>query len=206
MQQKVFIVDDDPAIRDGLAELLCAVGFRVEAFASGEAFLAAYSHERRGCLLLDISMPGLSGLQVQTELNARGLDIPVVFLSAHGDIALAVEAMRAGALDFMEKPVSGNTLIKRVNEALHLDRERHRAKVGNEDLLARRKRLTPREREVMALVVAGLSSKAIARELGLSHRTIEVHRTHIMQKMGAQNVPELVKLAARLNSEPQFQE
>ena len=125
MQQKVYIVDDDAAIRDGLADLLCAVGFQVE------AFLAAFSDERRGCLLLDISMPGLSGFEVQAQLKARGLDIPVVFLSAHGDITLAVEAMRAGALDFMEKPVSGNTLIKRVNEALHVDRERHSARVGN---------------------------------------------------------------------------
>lgn len=200
MSQTVFIVDDNDAMRDSLTQLLESVGLRVESHASGEAFLAHCQMDEPGCLILDMAMPGLSGLEVQAELVRRGLDLPILFLTGHGDIPMAVKALKAGATDFLEKPIQGNDLLRRVQHALALDAERRQARAAAQDLQARLDRLSPREQEVMSLVVGGLSSKEIARNLGLSHRTVDVHRTHIMQKMGAANLAELVKLAAQGNA------
>jgi len=199
MNPTIFIVDDDEAMRDSLSQLLESAGQRVEVHADGPSFLAVYSADQPGCLLLDMAMPSMTGLEVQAALKARGLDIPILFLTGHGDIPLAVRAVQGGAVDFLEKPVPGAVLIERVKRALNLDEERRRLQGRARDILARHARLSKRENEVMALTVSGLTSKEIARELGISPRTVEVHRTHVMHKMGADNVAELVNLAAYCN-------
>ncbi len=192
----VFLVDDDEALREALCQLLEGAGWQVECHADGPAFLLDYRDERPGCLLLDIAMPGLSGLDVQQALKQRGLMIPIVFLTGHGDIPMAVAAIQAGAVDFLEKPVEGPALIKRVRRALELDRERRAGQAEVCDARLRYAQLSGREREVLMLVGSGLSSKQIARKLGLSHRTVEAHRANVMRKMGARSLAELLNRAA----------
>jgi len=196
MNQTVFIVDDDEAMRDALTQLLEAVGLRVETYADGPAFLAVYGKGRPGCLLLDMAMPGMTGLEVQAELKVRSLMIPIIFLTGHGDIPLAVRALQAGAVDFLEKPILGDTLLERVQRALKLDKEWGQEQSRIQLLKACYARLSSREREIMALMVTGLTSKEIAQQLGISPRTVEVHRTHVTHKMGAANLAELVNMAA----------
>jgi two-component system response regulator FixJ len=200
MSQTVFIVDDDAAIRDALTQLLETASLQVESHADGSAFLAAYAEDRPGCLLLDIAMPGMSGLEVQAALRARGLAIPIVFLTGHGDIPLAVRALQAGAVDFLEKPIQGAMLLERVHRALKLDQELGQAKGRSQAIQQRHARLSSREREVMALAVSGLTCKEIAQKLSISPRTVEVHRTHVMHKMGAANLAELVNMATCCNA------
>jgi two-component system response regulator FixJ len=196
MNPTVFVVDDDAAMRDALAQLLETAGLRVETHADGPAFLVAYEADRPGCLLLDMAMPGMTGLEVQAELNAHGLAIPIIFLTGHGDIPMAVRAVQAGAVDFLEKPIQGAALLERVQRALALDAEWRHTLGRTQAIRQRCANLTSRERECMALAVSGLTSKEIARELGISPRTVEVHRTHVMHKMGAANMAELVNMAA----------
>jgi two-component system response regulator FixJ len=192
----VFVVDDDEALREALTQLLENAGLAVEAFAAGPAFLAAYEEGRPGCLLLDVAMPGMSGLEVQAELKQRDLKIPIVFLTGHGDIPMAVKAVQSGATDFLEKPFHADVLVERIQKALALDVECRQMEQQSSSIRQRHDQLTSREREVMALVVDGFSSKEIAIELGISFRTVEVHRTHVMHKMAAGNLAELVNLAA----------
>jgi RNA polymerase sigma factor (sigma-70 family) len=195
MSQTIFVVDDDAAMRDSLTQLLEAAGLEVETHAAGPDFLAAYAENRPGCLLLDMAMPGMTGLEVQAALKSRGFAIPILFLTGHGDIPLTVRALQAGAVDFLEKPIQGTTLLDRVQRALRLDEEMRQAEDRVQAIQQRFERLSVREREVMALMVSGLTSKEIARELGISPRTVEVHRTHVMHKMAATNLPELVNMA-----------
>lgn len=199
MSPTVFVVDDDEAMRDALSELLESAGLRVEVHADGTSFLAACDKDRPGCVLLDMAMPGMSGLEVQAALKARGMQVPIVFLTGHGDIPMAVEAVQAGAVDFLEKPVQGAVLIERVQRALKLDEEWRETQAHIQDIRQRYSHLSKREKEVMALTASGLTSKEIARELGISPRTVEVHRTHVMHKTGAANVAELVNMAACCN-------
>ncbi|MDO9220303.1 MAG: response regulator [Thiobacillus sp.] len=196
MNSTVFVVDDDDAMRDALAQLLEAAGLQVEIHANGSDFLAAFGENRPGCVLLDMAMPGMTGLEVQAALKARGWAIPILFLTGHGDIPMAVQAVQAGAADFLEKPVDGATLLERVQRALKLDQEWRQIRETAQAIQLRHARLSPRECEVMTLAVTGLTSKEIAQQLGLSPRTVEVHRTHVMHKMGATNLAELIKLAA----------
>jgi FixJ family two-component response regulator len=184
----VFLVDDDPAVRDALTFLLNTAGFRVEAFGSGEEFLESIRPGRSGCIILDMTMPGMSGFDVQTGLAARHVQLPVIFLTAHGSIPLSVQALKAGAADFLEKPADGAALIERVRNALagDADAARVRERFGQ---------LTGREREIMAHVAAGLSNKEIARRLDISHRTVEVHRARLLEKMGARSAVELAAMA-----------
>jgi two-component system response regulator FixJ len=195
MNPTVFVVDDDFAMRDALVQLLEASDLQVESHADGPAFLAAYGQGRPGCLLLDMAMPGMTGLQVQAELNARGLTVPILFLTGHGDIPMAVRAVQSGAVDFLEKPIQGAALIERVQRALALDQESRQSQGQIQAVQQRYSRLSPREREVMALAVSGLTCKEIAKKLDLSPRTVEVHRTHIMHKMAASSLAELVHMA-----------
>jgi RNA polymerase sigma factor (sigma-70 family) len=194
-QPTVFLVDDDDTVRNALALLLRTAGYATESYASARAFLDAYSAERPGCLVLDLTMPEINGLELQQALTAKGIDIPIIFLSGHGDIASSVQAIKAGAVDFLQKPVASEVLLARVVEALAEDAQHREQARKRADFLARLKRLTPREREILRLVMNGLTSKDIARQLTISHRTVEVHRLRIMQKLGAKTLPELIAVA-----------
>jgi len=190
----VFIVDDDAAVRDALKFLLRSVGHPVEAFASAVDFLAAYRDDRPGCLVLDIRMPGMSGLELQAQLNERRSMLPIIFITGHGDVPMAVEAMQSGAMDFIQKPFRDQDLIDRINQALEKD-AKNRASLGELTLIRERlTSLTPREREVMDLVVHGKANKVIAGDLDLSQRTVEIHRSRVMEKMLATSLAHLVRM------------
>lgn len=192
----VFIVDDDPAVRDSLELLLETDGLATESHDSAEAFLAAYGGRRPACLILDVRMPQMSGPELQAELIRRGFKLPIIFLTAHGDIPMTVRAMKAGAKDFLTKPIDGTELLERVHAALK-DEEDIASQRRTYDRACRcLEELTQREHEVMMLALAGLTNKAIARQLGISHRTVELHRSHILQKTGAANMLELAQLAS----------
>lgn len=193
----VFVVDDDQAVRDGLRALLETSGYEVEASPSAEAFLAAFDASRPGCLVLDVRLPQMTGLELQAELARRGSTLPIVFLSAHGDIPMTVAAMRAGASDFLTKPVDGALLVEKVEAAL---RTGSAQAAGAQAAQARLGSLTEREREVMDLAVGGLTNKEIAQALGISHRTVEVHRGRVMQKTRAAHLLELAQLVATARS------
>ena len=192
----VFVVDDDPAVRDSLSLLLETEGLAVECHESAESFLSAYRDDRPGCLILDVRMHPMSGPELQAELVRRGNPIPIIFLTAHGDIPMTVRAMKAGARDFLTKPINGTELLDRVHAVLRSEHERQ----NEQEMLAReRKRLeelTQREHEVMMLALAGRANKAIAKQLGISYRTVEIHRSHILQKTGTANMLELAQLAS----------
>ena len=195
LQQWIFLVDDDTAVRDAIKFLLETVGYQVASFSSAQAFLDAYMPDQPGCLLSDINMPGMDGLTLQQELLKRGIDIPTIFLTGHGDIAMAVAAMRKGAMHFLEKPVDDQLLLKCLAEALTLDALKRDEIVRKDTVTERWKGLTPREQEITLLVVKGLSNKEIARQLQISHRTVEIHRSRMMHKMQADSIPELVNMA-----------
>jgi len=197
-EARVFIVDDEEAVRDSIGLLLRSVGLRAQGFPDARAFLDAYRPEQPGCLVLDIRMPRMSGLELQQELNRRGWGIPVIFISGHGDVPMAVEAMRAGAVDFLQKPFKDDELIRRVQKALDQDERLREQLSGREQIRARFDALTPREREIAARLVAGEANKVIAIELSLSERTVELHRAHIMQKMEARGLAQLVQMLMRL--------
>jgi len=193
--QTVFIVDDDAAVRDGLAMLLETAGLSAKTYASAHEFLDALDPAQPGCLLLDVRMPQMSGPELQDELNRRGSLLPIIFLTAHGDIATTAQAFKAGASDFLTKPVDSPTLLKCVHAALEKSARLKRQAATTQAQRARIRMLTEREREIMALVVAGQPNKKIARQLGISHRTVEIHRTRVMQKTGAANLLELSHIA-----------
>jgi len=195
----VFVVDDDAAVRKAVALLLKSVSLPVETFESGRDFLDAFDPERPGCLVLDLRMPGPSGLDVQEELRRRGSSLPIVFITAHGDVPNAVQAMQAGAVDFIQKPFRDQDLLDRVHKALEIEARTREEGQDRAVLRERLERLTPREREVMARVVDGQANKAIAYDLEVSERTVEIHRSRVMSKMEARSLAELVRMAVRLN-------
>ncbi|MEO1201661.1 MAG: response regulator transcription factor [Pseudomonadota bacterium] len=190
----VFVVDDDPAIRFAMQALMDSVGLSHEIFGSGDDFLAAVDDERAGCLVLDIRMPGLGGLELQQELLNRGNTLPIIFITGHGDVPMAVEAMQKGAVDFIQKPFRDQDLLDRIGEALKADREQREARSANAVVAERVAKLTNREREVFDLVVTGKPNKVIAYELGVSQRTVEIHRARVMEKMQARSLADLVKM------------
>jgi FixJ family two-component response regulator len=192
----VFVVDDEPAIRDSLAMLLRSVGLATRTFDGAQAFLDAFQPVPNACLLADVRMPGMSGLELQETLRSRGLKVPVIVLTGHGDIAMAVRAMKAGAADFIEKPYNDQVLIDAVHRALAASRSPQPSLAADRaGIEARLGTLSPREREVMQLVIEGKPNKVIATRLGLSTRTVEVHRAKVMEKMAAGSLAELVRMA-----------
>ena len=193
----VFVVDDDPRVRDALTTLLASAGLEVAAFASATAFLEADKPDAPACLLLDLDLPDISGLELQKELLERQAP-PIVFLTGHGDIPSSVKAMKAGAVEFLSKPVGDDELLSAIDAAIALDRTARSQRAELSELKRRYERLTPREREVLPYVVAGLANKVTASELGTSVVTIAIHRGHIMRKMGARSLAELVRLADKL--------
>jgi FixJ family two-component response regulator len=195
----VFVVDDDGGVRQSLTNLIRSVGLRVEAFASAQEFLRSKRPDMPGCLVLDVRLPGLSGLDLQKRMVEAHVDIPIIFITGHGDIPMTVRAIKAGAVEFLTKPFRDQDLLDAIQQALERDRTARAQREGIEELRSRFDSLTPREREVMALVVTGLLNKQIAGELGTSETTVKIHRHQVMEKMGAGSLAELVRMADRLN-------
>jgi len=190
----VMVVDDDSGVRNAMRSLLKSVGLSSALYSSAQEFVAAYDPQQPGCLLLDIRMPGMSGMELQQELNLRGAVIPVIFMSGHADIPMAVEAMQHGAFDFLQKPFRDQDLLDRIQRAIAKDGERRVALGERTRIKSRLESLTDREREVLDLMTQGKQNKMIAQDLGVSPRTIEIHRARVMEKMDAQSVAELVRM------------
>ncbi len=197
-QQTVFIVDDDPGVREALCFLYKSVNLDAEAFATAEEFLNAYNPQRSGCLILDVRLPGMSGFGLMQELSARKITLPIIMITGHGDVTMAVHALKSGVLDYVTKPFNEQTLLERTHEALKQDalwRQRHQERTSVEKRFAR---LTPREQEVMLAVIEGKPNKVTAAELGVSPKTVEQHRAHVMKKMEAGNLAVLVRMGLLL--------
>jgi two-component system response regulator FixJ len=197
-RQTVFIVDDDEAVRDSLRFLLKSVGLASACYTSGDQFLAEWNSGQEGCILLDIRMPGSSGMEVQRKLREQGCELPIIFITGHGDIEMAVQAMHHGAFDFVQKPFRDQELLERINQALAVQRERRDEQHQREQIRKRYESLTPREKEVMKSVVLGHANKVIAFDLDLSQRTVEIHRARVMEKMEARSLADLVRMAILL--------
>ena len=193
----VFIVDDDAAVRRALERLVGSVGLDVETFASAREFLDRDPPEQPACLVLDVRMPGLSGLDLQKELAAAGLAVPIIFMTGHGTVPMSVQAMKAGAVDFLQKPVEEQVLLDAVHRAIEQDVRERRKKSEARTVRERVESLTPREREVLGLVVRGLLNKQVAAELGTAEKTVKVHRARVMQKMRADSLADLVRMVER---------
>lgn len=198
----VFLVDDEPELRLALTRLLRAEGLEVEAYGSAQAFLERVDDHCVGCLVLDLAMPGSNGLELQQQLTARGAKLGIVFLTGHGDIPTSVRAIKAGAVDFLTKPVRRADLLHAVQAALHHARDQHESAVAAAGLRSRLAQLTPREREVFAHVIAGKLNKVIAAGLGTTEQTIKVHRARVMEKLGVDSVAELVRVAQQVGVKP----
>ncbi|MCE9641514.1 MAG: response regulator [Betaproteobacteria bacterium] len=194
------MVDDDQAVARSLRWLIESVRLKVETFASAQAFLDGYDAAKPGCLVLDVRMPGMSGIELQERLTAQRIRVPIIFITGHGDVQMAVRAVQAGAFDFIEKPFNDQDLLDRMQRAISFDSERRERDTQRAQLGALFTSLTPREREVMDLVVEGMSNKAVANTLGLSAKTVEVHRAKVMEKMNARSVSDLVRMSMLNNS------
>ncbi len=197
----IYVVDDDEAMRDSMTWFLEGEGYRVACFASAAAFLAARSDAMRGCLVLDVRMPDMSGLELHERLDALGSTLPIIFVTGHGDVPMAVSALQRGACDFIEKPFNNDEILSRIRRALELDAQLAARRQRDTAISHRLGQLTPREREVMKLVVAGKLNKQIADALDISMKTVEAHRARVMEKMGVRTLAELVKAAIALEDE-----
>jgi FixJ family two-component response regulator len=194
----VFVVDDDAPLRESLADLLRSIGLRVETFASAQEFLQSKRPDVPSCLVLDVRLKGLSGLDLQKRLIEGDIEIPIIFITGHGDIPMAVQAMKAGAVEFLRKPFRDQDLLDAIQEALERDCKTREQRAEIAELRSRFESLTPREREVMALVAAGLLNKQVAGELGTSEASVKVHRQHVMEKLGADSLAELVRMVDKI--------
>jgi len=196
----VYVIDDDPSVRDAIKSLIRSVGMNIETFASAQEFMSCKRPEAPGCLVLDVRMPGLSGLDLQRELTDARINIPIIFITGHGDIPMSVRAMKAGAVEFLTKPFRDQDLLDAIAQAIDRDRDQRKQQADVADLRNRFEQLTPREREVMDLVVAGLLNKQIAIRLGISEITVKLHRHQVMEKMKADSLAELVRMSEKLSA------
>jgi RNA polymerase sigma factor (sigma-70 family) len=190
----VFVVDDDQPIRSSLKWLIESVGLRVETYATADEFMHSYYPGRAGCLLLDVRMPGMSGLELQEHFAKKDIKIPIIIITGHGDVHMAVRAMKAGAVDFIEKPFNDELLLESIRNALAIDKKQREIQTQRAEIAARLANLTPREHEVMEMVTDGRSNKEIAIDLGVSAKTVEAHRARVMEKMEAGSLAELVRM------------
>jgi len=201
-RETVFVVDDDSGVRDSLELLVRSVGLEVETYPSALDFLEAYNPKRPGCLVLDVRMPGMSGLDLQRELASRHSILPIIFITAHADVPMAVEAVKAGAADFVQKPFRDQDLIDKIQHAIEFNAQIRKEAADRSEIMSRIESLTPRERQVMDRVVEGKANKAIAHALELSRRTVEIHRARVMEKMQATSVAQLVQMVMSTEYQP----
>ncbi|WP_374089011.1 response regulator transcription factor [Methylomicrobium lacus] len=199
-QPNVLLIDDDPSVRESLTLLMETIGIPIQTYDSAEAFLKHYCPGEPGCLILDVNMPGMNGPELQLELAKRKIQLPIIFLTGYGDIPMTVKTIKAGAIDFMIKPIKGKLLIDRIRAIFQQDSLKGAEVNPNPLCYVRMSDLTPREREVMSMVVAGFTNKEIARQLSISHRTVEIHRARVMEKTGASNLLELAHLCEQSRS------
>jgi FixJ family two-component response regulator len=199
-EPKVYIVDDDEAVRESLALLLDSMDQNCQSFNSAVDFLDAYSGDMTGCLVLDIRMPGMNGLELQKQLNAGGSILPIIFVTGHGDVPMAVEAMQHGAVDFIQKPYREQDLLDKINMAIALDESNREALEHRHKIIEKLSTLTPREKEVMEMMVNGKANKVIAIDLGISQRTVEIHRARVMEKMATNSLAHLVKMVVAVEN------
>ena len=200
MERTVFIIDDDSTVLDATKMLVESMGFTAQTFSSAVDFLHQFDAKWRGCMILDVRMPAMSGIDLQTELNERNCTLPIIFITGHGDVPLAVRAMQAGAIDFLEKPYNDQRLLDAINKALEVEQTNFAKFQEINDIRAKLGELTPRESEVLERVVAGQANKVIAADLELSERTVEIHRSRVMNKMSCRSVAELVTMVNRAAS------
>ncbi|MDZ7749111.1 MAG: response regulator [Halofilum sp. (in: g-proteobacteria)] len=193
MSERVYIVDDDPDVLDATSLLVSTAGYPSLPLADPDALLERVTPDDGGCLILDVRLPGMNGLELQRELDTRGIRMPIIFITGHGDIPMAVQAVNAGALDFLEKPFDNDALLERVATAIERDRERREHDAAHAEVEQRLGKLTPRERQVMECILAGKLNKVIGHELGMSTRTVEVHRARVLDKLGARNASEMAR-------------
>jgi two-component system response regulator FixJ len=193
-QQYVFLVDDDQDMRESIRSLLRSVGLPLESYSTAQEFLEKFDPEKPGCLVLDVRMPGMSGLDLQQRLRDRGIDLPIIIISGHADVSIAVRAIKAGAVDLIEKPFNDQLLLDRIHQALEENTRREHHKVESAEVLTRMAELTPREKEVLDKVVSGMTNKNIAIELGISRKTLDIHRSKVLQKMKAESIADLVRM------------
>ena len=198
-EQVVFVIDDDPSMRTAIKELIEAVGMSCQTFGSGQELLGAELPDVPSSLVLDVRLPGLSGLNLQRELRERGINMPIIFITGHGDIPMSVQAMKAGAVEFLTKPFRDQDLLDAIEQGIERDRSARKRQTEIRDLRDRSEALTPREHEVMRLVVTGMLNKQVAAELDISEKTVNVHRSQVMQKMQADSLAELVRMTERLD-------
>lgn len=194
MKPTVFIIDDDEAMRDSLGLLMRSVGINYETYSNAQSFLENYEESRSGCLLLDIRMPGMSGLDLQQKLQEMDAELPILFITGHGDVPMAVEAMKKGAVDFFQKPFRDQALLDRISQVMAQLNDNQKKQAERQQIRSRLERLTARENEILNLVVQGVGNKVIAADLGISQRTVELHRAHVMQKMQADSLAQLVQM------------
>lgn len=198
-ESTVFVVDDDASIREGISNLLESMGLRAKTFGSTQEFLAGWNEDMPGCLVLDVRLPGMTGVEFQEELARTGINIPIIFMTAHGDIPMVRKVMKAGAIEFLTKPFQREELLNGISQALESDRNRRAELASTQSIRDRFESLTPREREVMSLVTAGLLNKQVAADLGLSEVTVKQHRGRVMEKMQAGSLADLVRMADQIN-------
>ncbi|MGO1233942.1 MAG: response regulator FixJ [Marinobacter sp.] len=194
IQQTVYVVEDDEAVRDSLELLLKSDGKPVQTYESANAFLKDYSDKMAGCIVLDIRMPGMDGMELQKKMNEKHSILPIIFVTGHGDVPMAVDAMKEGAVDFIQKPYREEALLEKIEAALEQDRDQRKSLDEKQEIIRRIKSLTPREREIMDRMIAGQANKVIAIELEISQRTVEIHRSRVMHKMGTHSLAHLVRM------------